>query len=246
MKNLLIDIGNSDIKAGICMSDKIHIKNFNRLRYSKSDFKKEAGHFIIKLFRDLKPNYTGISVLNSDQRDFLYELFRNKLNSEPIFINRNMKLPVDINYSKGLGNDRICSAAAAAGIYKRKNILIIDFGTATTYTLVSDKKLLGGLILPGIKTSLLSLTEKTSLPEVKLTFPKELINNNTADNIRAGVLYQSLYSAERIIKETGKAFRGLFVIATGGYSGLISRKTPLINITDRNLVLKGINILITK
>ncbi len=188
----------------------------------------------------------GISVLNDDYTDFIEKYIHIKFKIEPVFINRKLKLPVSVKYSKSLGNDRICNGAAASVIYNKKNTLIIDFGTATTFTLMSDNILTGGMILPGIKTSLLSLTGMTSLPEVNLTFPRSLINNNTIDNIRAGVLYQSLFSAERIIRETGKKYKGLFVIATGGYSKLISGKTGLINITDRYLALKGINIIISQ
>lgn len=184
--------------------------------------------------------------MNDDYTDFIEKYIHIKFKIEPIFISRKLKLPVSVKYSQSLGNDRICNAAAASVIYNKKNTLIIDFGTATTFTLLSDKILTGGMILPGIKTSLLSLTGRTSLPEVNLTFPRSLINNNTIDNIRAGVLYQSLFSAERIIRETGKKYKGLFVIATGGYSKLISGKTGLINITDRYLALKGINIIISQ
>ncbi len=244
--NLLIDIGNSDIKTGTGNSGTFSIRNIKRFPYSKSDFKKYFRNILNELFLKNSYDNTGISVLNENNTDFIEKYIYNKFKIRPVFINRKMKLPVSVKYSAGLGNDRICNAAAATVIYEKRNTLIIDFGTATTFTLLSDKILTGGLILPGIKTSLLSLTERTNLPEVNLTFPESLINNNTIDNIKAGVLYQSLFSAERIIRETRKKYKGLFVIATGGYSKLISDKTGMINTTDRYLALKGINILISQ
>lgn len=245
-RNLLIDIGNSNIKTGTGNSGISDIKNIKRFPYSKSDFKKDFENIFNENYLNNNYDKTGISVLNDQHNDFIEKYILNKFKIRPVFINRKMKLPVTLKYSRSLGNDRICNAVAASVKYNTKNTLIIDFGTATTFTLLSDNILIGGLILPGIKTSMLSLTERTSLPEVKLTFPKSIINNTTIDNIRAGVLYQSLFSAERIIRETRKEHKGLFVIATGGYSNLISEKTGLINITDRYLPLKGINILISQ
>ena len=217
-----------------------------RFSYSKKYFKEDFITEYKGRFADLKPDHAGISLLKDGDAVFLIEYFLNKFGIAPVFINRKMKLPVKIKYSEGLGNDRICSASAAAEMFGQRNILVIDFGTATTFTLVSGKVLKGGLIMPGIKTSLNSLTEKTSLPEVKINFPDKLINNNTADNIKAGVLYQSLFTAERIIKEVSKKYKSVFVAATGGFSGIISKRTKLINVTDPDLVLKGINIIISQ
>ena len=244
MNNLLIDIGNSDIKVGIGCSDNLNVQLIKRFPYSKKNFRKD---FEKKFKINKIPSFDkiGISLLEKGEKIFISEYFKKAMTKEAVFIDRKIKMPIKIDYSKGLGNDRICNAAAVYKIFKQSNILIIDFGTATTYTLVSDGTLRGGLISPGIRTSLDSLTDKTSLPEAKLNYPKELINNNTLDNIRAGVLYQSLFSVERIIKEVRKRHKSLYVIATGGNSQLISKKTILINEIDENLVLKGINILIS-
>jgi len=244
MDNLLIDIGNSEIKVGRGSSDNLNAGLLKRFHYSKNNFKKDfAKEF--KLIKILSFYKIGISLLKDGEKQFLREYFKKNSEKEPVFIDRHMKLPIKIDYTKRLGNDRICNAAAAYKIFKKNNILIIDFGTATTYTLVSNGILKGGLISPGIITSLDSLTDKTSLPRVKLDYPKKLINNNTLDNIKAGVLYQSLFSVERVITEVRKKYKNLYVIATGGNSQLISKKTKLINEVDGNLVLKGINIIIS-
>lgn len=246
MNNLLIDTGNSCIKIGSGIPEKNTVKILCRFSYSKNNFENDFESGIKDLVLKNYYKNVGISNLKEGNEKFLNYYFKKYFDIKPVFINRNQNLPLKINYQPGLGNDRICSAVAANEIYKRKNILIIDFGSATTFTVISDNFLIGGIISPGIQTSLNSLTEKTSLPNVKLSFPAKLINNNTSDNIKAGVLYQSLYSAERIIQELKKKYIGLFVIATGGFSGLISEKLKLIDITDKNLVLKGINIIISK
>jgi len=223
----------------------LNVVLIKRFPYSKRSFKND---FIKKFKLNKIPSFDkiGISLLKDGEKKFLKEFFKKVSAKEPVFITRDLNLPIKIDYSKELGNDRICSAAAAFKIIKKKNnILIIDFGTATTYTLLSNGILRGGLISPGIITSLDSMRNKTSLPGVKLDFPKELINNNTLHNISAGVLYQSLFSVERVITEVRKKYKDLYVIATGGNSQLISKKTKLINEVDLNLVLKGINIIIS-
>ena len=246
MINLLIDVGNSEIKTGIGSSINFRLEKVKRFPYEKKHFEKDIRLIFSKLNPDIIPGRIGISLLKDADKNYLEFFFLRKYRIKPVFIRRDMKLPIRIKYSEGIGNDRICNAAAAAELYDYKNIMVIDFGTATTFTLVSNNVLSGGIILPGIKTSLSSLTKKTSLPEVRLSFPKNLINSNTIDNIKAGVLYQSLYSAERIITEAARKYKGLYVIATGGFSKLISDKSKLINKTDRYLSLKGINTIISQ
>lgn len=245
MKNLLIDIGNSSVKIASANSGSYSVKLLKRFSYSKSDFEKDFKFNVNNLLKKIYFNITGISLLKDGNEKFLNYYFKKYFDTKPIFINREIKLPIKISYKAGIGNDRICNAVAANEIYRMKNILVIDFGTATSFTLISNKSLTGGIISPGIETSLNSLTEKTSLPDVTIKFPKKLINNNTSDNIKAGILYQSLYSVERVILELKKSYKDLFVISTGGFSGLISKKTKLINRIDRNLVLKGINLIIS-
>lgn len=243
MKKLLIDIGNSEIKTG--KADDLKFGYIKRFSYSKDSFEKDFTRNTAFL-RKMKFDKAGISVLNEKYTEFMREYLISFVSDEIVFINRNSRLQFKIEYSKGLGNDRICSAAAALELTGKKNVLVIDFGTATTYTFIENKILKGGLISPGINTSLKALLEKTSLKETGLSFPPRLINNNTGDNIKAGVLYQSLYTAERVISILKKKHNDLYVIATGGYADLIANETVLINSTDKYLVLKGINCIISK
>lgn len=246
MNNLLIDIGNSHIKVGTGNSNSYNVRLIKRFSYSKKNFRKDFGSNFGILSKKKSFNNIGISALHEEKKDFLEDYFKENYHVNPDFVNRNLKLPLKIKYSKGLGNDRICNAVAAYKIFGVKNILIVDFGTATAYTFVSNGTLMGGLISPGIKTSLSSLIEKTTLPKVNLSFPKRMINNNTLNNIKAGVLFQSLFAVERTIIDIKKKYKDLFIVATGGYSNLIAKRTNLINKIDKNLTLKGINIIISQ
>lgn len=244
MENLLIDIGNSDVKIGTGKPSSDNVKLIKRFSYSKELFEPGIRRNFPDSLRGIK--HAGVSLLKDFNKQFIDNFISESFSVQPVFIDRKMKLPFKIAYEKTIGNDRICNAAATVVEYKRRSTLIIDFGTATTYTFVQNKVLIGGLIAPGVKTSLQSLIKNTTLPEVDLKFPKKMINRKTAANIQAGVLYQVLYSAERVISELKKKYKDLFVIATGGFSQLISSRSKMINVVDRKLLLKGINYIISQ
>jgi type III pantothenate kinase len=242
--NLLIDIGNSEVKAGKGKPDESEIKLIKRFPYSKKTFRRDFKENFKSIEDAINKNgiqKTGISILKDGDKIFLKEFIKKKFGINPLFISRKINLPVKIDYGRGIGNDRICNAAGARKIFRAKNILIIDFGTATTYTFISGKIIRGGLISPGIKTSMLSLIQRTSLPEVEFKFPSKIINDNTEDNIKGGILFQSLYSAEGIIRELKKEHRSLYVVLTGGYSELFKDRMSSVSKTEQNLALIGIN-----
>lgn len=232
------------MKIAFGNSNQGNLKSYKSFVYSKSTFENDFKKYFNSAVKKRSIKNIGVSILNKENEKFLKDYLLKQTGVIPLFISRKLKLPVGIKYSEGLGNDRICSAVAAYKIFNKKNILIIDFGTATTFTMLSNGIITGGMIAPGIKTSLLSLTDKTNLPEIKLIFPNKIFNNNTKDNIKAGILFQSLFTTERVIQETKKTFRNLFVIATGGFSEVISKKTCLIDAIDKLLVLKGINFIL--
>ena len=246
MKNLLIDVGNSAIKVSTGNSFSVSVNNTISHSYSGIDFENEAALLLTDYLKGKLFSRIGISVLNKDKKEFLKKLLLSLTNSKPEFINRDRKLPFKIKYKAGIGNDRICSVAGALSSYNSSNILVIDFGTATTFTLLINKILTVGAISPGINTSRKSLTDNTDLTDISLKFPLKTFTNNTADNIRSGVLYQSLYSTEAFINEARKIKPGIFVVATGGLSDLIAKRTKLIDITDKQLVLKGINFILQR
>ncbi|HMQ68465.1 MAG TPA: type III pantothenate kinase [Ignavibacteria bacterium] len=246
MKNLIIDVGNSAIKICTGNSFSLALQDIVSCPYSKKEFEKEARLFITNYIKGKSFSRIGISVLNKDKKEFLKDLFSNITKTKPDFISRDTDLPFKIRYKEGLGNDRICSIAGALGTLNKSSILVIDFGTATTYTLMVNKILTGGVISPGINTSLRSLTYNTDLPDISLKFPVKIFTNNTKDNIRSGILYQTLFATEAFIKESRKNHPGILVAATGGLSDIIAKKTDLIDCTDKDLVLKGINFILQR
>ncbi len=147
-----------------------------------------------------------------------------------------------------VGADLIVGAVAAIAEYPCP-LIIIDMGTATTFAVVDEKKnYIGGMILPGIRVSLDSLTSRTSqLPRISLDPPKRLIGRNTIDSMKSGILYGNASCidgmTERIMDELGMRAT---VIATGGLAETI---TPLCRqdiILDNELLLKGLLLIYEK
>ena len=122
-------------------------------------------------------------------------------------------------------------------------MVVIDFGTATTITVINNKKdLLGGMILPGVRLSLKSLSSGTSqLPEIGLEPPKKFIGTNTVDCMKSGILYSTAYGIdgfiENIEKELGEK---VTVVATGGLAKAIVPLCKNDIIVDDELLLKGL------
>ena len=245
MKNFLIDIGNSAIKTCTAEYGSMSVSKVTRIGYEKKDFIKTFENSLKISARVENIKCVGISLLNKKLSEPIRKIIIKIFGLEPSFIGTESILPFQLGYAKTIGSDRLCSSAAAFMLSKYKTILTIDFGTATTYTVINNSKLIGGMISPGIGTSYNSLISNTNLPVADLKFPKNQISSNTAENISGGVLYQSLYTTERFIEETVRKFGDTHVFSTGGYSELIKSRTAMIDKIDRSLVLKGINIIIS-
>lgn len=144
-----------------------------------------------------------------------------------------------------IGSDLMCNVAAA---YERfqSTCIIVDFGTALTFTVVGeDGKIMGVNIVPGLKTAIKALFYNTSkLPEVELKMPKSALGKSTSHSIQAGILYgyTGLVKGmlETIQKEIGHQCR---IIATGGLSSILTTLEDAFEVVDRNLTLEGIRII---
>ena len=143
-----------------------------------------------------------------------------------------------------VGVDRLINPAAAFHQFK-KDLIIIDFGTAITFDVVTQKgEYLGGVIAPGIEISLEALYQKTALlPKIRLAHSKNIIGRNTVESIRAGCSFGIAGLCERIVHEIKKQRRiKPLVIATGGYAHFISKYLKIIDHVEPNLTLNGIRL----
>jgi type III pantothenate kinase len=186
------------------------------------------------------PNLTEIFVL----------MARKCFGIEPVIVSADLDLGIKIHYEDPhtVGADRLCNAVAGFAKYGGP-LIIIDFGTATTYDVVSRKgDYLGGVIAPGIETSAADLHRRAAkLPKIELKFPKEVIGRDTASSMQAGILYGAVDAMEgmieRIKRRIGKRAK---VIVTGGYSKVIMDHSDAIDYAEPALVLLGLQLIYEK
>lgn len=252
MKNLLaIDIGNTNITVGLFKQDKLSGKtkipsNFysSYIRQIKTLLRKsrlDAGDIdeviissvvplvlarLIAEIRRLSPAVT-ITILGRDKKVPIKNLY--KIKSE-------------------VGQDRLVDAYAAKILYGVPAV-VIDFGTAITFDVISKKGgYLGGLILPGIELSLSGLYKRTALlPKVELKDSMSIIGRDTVNSIRGGILFGFGAMCDGLVSKYRRMLgKNTRIIATGGNSRLIRKYAKSIQVVDEDLTLKGLLLISTK
>lgn len=170
------------------------------------------------------------------------------LTQSPIQITPASDLPItlEIDEPMSVGADRIVNTLAASVLY-RKDCIVVDLGTATTYDCItSDGTFLGGIIQPGVLTSSETLVLKTSmLPSTSLTVPSKVLGKNTVDCIRAGVVFGTADAIDGLIKRLKAEWPTStepYVIATGGLAPLFAPLCDQINEVEPALTLKGLRL----
>jgi len=148
-----------------------------------------------------------------------------------------------------LGADRIVSAVAAYEIYGGP-VIVVDFGTATTFNAISSKgEFLGGVICPGIKISAEALYQRTAkLPKIDLTKHETVIARNTSASIQSGVFHGYVGQVNHLVNKIKKEMKeeGIKVIATGGLAKFIASEADAIDEVNGQLALEGLRIIYEK
>jgi len=250
----VMDIGNTNIVMGIY--DKNDLLFHWRLSTNKEKSSDEYGILIIDL---LDHNHVDISKIEAaivasvvpPINNTINGTFNKYLKIKPLFIGPGLKTGINIKIDdpRELGADRIANAVAAYELYGGP-VIVVDFGTATTYCAVTSKgEYLGGAICPGIEISLEALFYKTSkLPKVDIVKTHTIISKNTVSAIQAGIFYGYIGQVEYIVKHMKEEIneKDIKVIATGGLSNLIAGESPLIDIVNDLLTLEGLKIIYDK
>ena len=250
---LAIDIGNTNLVIGCIKEDKILFKAriaTDRLRTSDQygvEIKNMMEAYGVQLadIDDCIISSVVPPVFNSVRTGVI-----KILGKQPMVVGPGLKtgLNIHMDVPSQVGSDRIVIAVAALAEYSAP-LILMDLGTATTIEVVEpDNVYLGGIIFPGVRVSLDALTSRTSqLPGISLDKPKQVIGKNTVDCMRSGMMYGTAAMldglVDRIEEELGHTST---IIATGGLAQLI---TPLCKhdiILEKNLLIKGLNILYKK
>jgi len=247
-----IDIGNTNITFGIFSKKTGELLNSGNIN---TDLSITTEELAIK-YRDLKKLWR-IEQNNNIEEEVLICSVVPQLNYEFLHmfekyfklkahIIENGEIPIEVEYDfpSEIGTDRLINAFAGVKLFANTNLIIVDFGTATTLDVVSrNKAYLGGVILPGIITSLRSLeTKAAKLPHIHLSPPARVVGKNTVECIRSGVFhgYGGMIDelVNRIVSE--EKWCEFLVIATGGLSRIIKDFSKKIASIDPYLTLKGI------
>lgn len=252
MKDFIaLDIGNSSINIGVYSEDSEKVLRLNT--HPMLSFKGYSDIFA-KIMRDnnLKKEDTGliISSVVPNISNMLIPVLRELISEEPLIVDYRIKagLIYMIAEPNRLGSDRIANAVAVNEIYKGPAI-IVDFGTATSISIIDDKnRFIGGSIFPGLRMMSKALAQDAALlTEVELVPPPSSIGTNTQGCIKAGIFYGLAGATERLINEVKKEFEYNFkIIVTGGFSGLIKDYLRFSYILHPNLTLEGLRILYRK
>lgn len=173
------------------------------------------------------------------------------LNLKPIIIGAGTKTGIRIATAnpKEIGADRIVDAVAGYGLYGGP-VIVIDFGTATTYDLVmEDGSFTAGITSPGIAISANALWNETAkLPEIEIRKPDSILAKETVSSMQAGLIYgcigQTEYIVKKMIEEAG--LEKVTVVATGGLGTIIAKETDCIDVYDPMLTMKGLRMIYEK
>ncbi len=248
---LVIDVGNTNIVMGIYQGERL-IKDW-RIRTERRTTEDEFNILAVNLFRsgDIKPDdihKTVISCVVPPIVTILDAFCRKYLGHAPHWVNADSAHQMPILYSnpKEVGADRIVNAVAAYHKY-RTSLIVIDFGTATTFDAISSKgEYLGGAISPGIMIASEALFQKASkLPRVELSdIPETVIGKDTAGSIKAGVIYGYTGLVDTMVMRMRAEMDGSpKVIATGGLATLIAKISTTVESVEPTLTLEGLRIL---
>jgi type III pantothenate kinase len=256
---LAIDVGNTQTVIGLFKSDNI-LASWRMVtpRFETADEIASAVYGFLHNSGYDSENIREVAISCVVPRilDELNKMSQKYFKCEPLVVNSsvNSDLVIKYDYPAEIGADRIANAVAAKEIYGFPSI-VVDFGTATTFDILSSKgEYLGGVIAPGIEISSEALFNYAAkLSKVDLHWPDKVIGKNTYDGIRSGILYGFLgqidFLLDKIVSEVNTEGEKDFkpkVIATGGLAVLMTEKSKWIEIHDGDLTLKGLKILVDK
>lgn len=248
---LVIDVGNTNTVMGLYDDKKL--SEFWRIKTDAQKTSDEYGMMIHELFsfRGYKFQDINSIVISSVVPTIMYTLqhmVRKYFDREALVVGPGIKTGINIKYDnpKEVGADRIVNAVAAYELYGGP-LVIVDFGTATTFCAISKNgEYLGGAISPGIQISMDALFQKTAkLPRVELAKPDTVICKNTINSMQSGIIFGYVGQVDYIVRRMKKELDSEYtkVIATGGLAKLIASESETIDVVNGLLTLEGLRII---
>lgn len=250
---LAIDMGNTNIVIGCVDDQKVCFEERLSTDHSKTELEYAIGFkTVLELYHIDSSEIKGaiISSVVPQLVNVIKEAVMKITDVEPLIVGPGVKTGLNLlmDNPRQVGSDLVVDAVAAIKEYGAP-VIVIDIGTATTISVIDDKKnYIGGIILPGIKVSLESLVSKTSqLPRITMEPPKKVIGKNTVDCMKSGIIYGNASCIDgmldKIRQETGFDAK---IVATGGLAKVIVPHCKNDIMLDNELLLKGLKIIYDK
>ncbi|EUJ28799.1 pantothenate kinase [Listeria floridensis FSL S10-1187] len=247
---LVIDVGNTNCTLGVYEDDTL-LRTF-RMATDKARTADELGMLVLSFFAQAELNAKEVeaAVICSVVPPVMHAITtmcHRYFEIEPLIVGPGIKtgLNLKVDNPREIGADRIVNAVAAIKEYG-KPVIVVDFGTATTFCYIDESGMYrGGAIAPGIMISAEALyTRAAKLPRVDLAEPEYVVGKSTVSSMQAGIYYGFIGQCEGIIKQMkAETDSNPTVVATGGLARFITEKSNLVDIVDPFLTLKGLNLL---
>jgi type III pantothenate kinase len=248
---LALDIGNTEITVGLFDSESLvgHWRLTTSPDRTPDEWGSTLGAFLVHAGHS--PNEVRAAVIGSvapGATQSLIEAVQGLTGALVHAVDAGSPLPIrlDVEDPQSVGADRIINTLAAIDRY-RSDTIVVDFGTATTFDCITaDGRFIGGVIMPGLRTSADQLTRRAAkLPATELRPPDRVIGRRTEECIRAGVLFGTAEAVDGIVRRIQREWPGTGrprTIATGGLAGVIVPLTTTIELIDPDLTLHGLRI----
>lgn len=251
---LVIDVGNTNLTLGVFRGEEL-LATF-RMTTKIPRTSDEYGVMISQLLRDREIDIALLegSIIASVVPDVMHSLVGGIVRytkTTPLIVGPGIKTGIRIvtEDPRAVGADRIVDAVAAYEKYGGP-VLVLDFGTATTYDLITEAgEFTAGITAPGIRISSEALwTQTAKLPNIEIKKPKSILAQETISSMQAGLMYGQIGQTEYIIRKVKEesGIQDLKVVATGGLGRTIADETDAIDIYDSSLTLDGLRILYEK
>lgn len=250
---ICLDVGNTNIKYAVFGGEKLVLSFRVATEHKKTS--DEYGGQLISILKNngVNPDAINGGIISSVVPPLDYTLdhmCRVYLGIKPMMLAPGLKTGMNlrVDNAREVGADRVVNNVSAVRKYGYP-LIVIDFGTATTFNAIDSKgEFIGGVIAPGIKGSLDSLVNGTAkLPRVEIERPATVIGKNTVTNMQSGIVYGFAGLVEYITTKMKREMGGnnIKVIATGGFSEVIAKEISSIDVVDKLLTLEGLNYLYT-
>ena len=247
---LAVDVGNTNVVIGVFKGEQLLAK-----WHLFTDIYKTADEYTVLLRNMLSDKDLAMDDINgaivscvAPQLLYIFEgLCKRSFGFRPLIVGAGIRTGVKLNYDnpREVGADRVVNAVAAHYLYQEQ-LIVIDFGTATSLEVVSaDGDFLGGAVAPGIGISAEALFKQTAmLPRVELHSPGQAIGKNTVAAVQSGLIYGYVGLIEGLVERMKRELDGdAKVIATGGLAPVIARETSAIDEVVPELTLVGLRLI---